>query len=93
MVLRDEAAGTVTLLALNKSLTEPMEISADLRSFGNLAVAEHQVLTHEDVKAVNTEADPDNVKPAAGTGAALEGGKLTAVLPAKSFTLLSFREA
>ena len=80
--------GSVTLFAVNRDLNEDIELSADLRAFGNLRVAEHIVLHHDDVKAVNTEAAPDTVSPAQGAPGALDGGRLSVVLPRLSWNVI-----
>ena len=40
-----------------------MLLDADLRSFGDMKVISHSVLHHDDVKAINTEENPNEVKP------------------------------
>ena len=80
--------GSVTLFAVNRDLNEDIELSADLRAFGNLRVAEHIVLHHDDVKAVDAEAAPDTVSPAQGAPGALDGGRLSVVLPRLSWNVI-----
>ena len=70
----------LTMFAVNKDLEEDMEVSCDLRQFADYRIVEHQVLTHTDLKAVNTEENPDEVTVKPEAGARLEEGKLTAVL-------------
>ena len=82
--------GSLTVFAINRGMDEDIELSMDLRAFGSLKAAEHIVLHHDDVKAVNTEANPDNVKPAPGAPAAVDGGKVQVVLPALSWNVLKF---
>lgn len=86
-------AGELSLLCLNRSLTEPVTMSVDLRSFGALQVGEWQVLQHADLKAMNTKEAPATVAPGAATGARVEGGKLGVTLPAASWNVLVLREA
>ncbi|MBR0465067.1 MAG: alpha-N-arabinofuranosidase, partial [Clostridia bacterium] len=69
--------GSVTLFAVNRDMNEDVCLSGDLRAFGDLKVAEHIVLHHDDVNAVNTEENPDNVKPTVMSGDVIDGGKLT----------------
>ena len=78
----------LTLFAVNKSLEEDLELGCDLRQFAGYRILEHQVLTHEDMKAVNTEEHPDEVAPVAGKGAELADGKLTAVLGKHSWHMI-----
>ena len=80
--------GSVTLFAVNRDLDEDIELSADLRAFGDLRVAEHIVLHHDDVKAVNTEDAPDTVSPAQGAPGTLDGGRLSVVLPRLSWNVI-----
>lgn len=91
--LMDEENGTLTVFAVNKDLEESMELSLDVRQFEGYQVKEHIVLRHDDLKAVNTEADPEQVVPRAGSAVAqasakVDGGMLTAVLPDKSFHVI-----
>ena len=78
----------VTIFALNRDLEEDMEITCDLRQFADYHVARHIVMTHDDLEAINTEADPNNVAPTDGGNAALADGKLTAVLGKKSWNVI-----
>ncbi len=80
--------GSVTVFAINRSLTEDALLTGDLRAFGDLKPAEHIVLHHDDMKAVNTEEAPMTVAPQAGPGAALDGGKLEVCLPAASWNVI-----
>ncbi|MCE5342700.1 MAG: alpha-N-arabinofuranosidase [Eubacteriales bacterium] len=80
--------GSVTIFAVNRDMREDIELSVDLRAFGSLRVAEHSVLHHDDVKAVNTEAAPDTVKPAAGEPGVMDGGRYTVRMPSLSWNVV-----
>jgi alpha-N-arabinofuranosidase len=80
--------GSVTIFAVNRSMTDAIELTADLRDFTSLQHVEHTVLHHDDVKAVNTEENPDNVALVAGPGSKLDGGKLTIAIPALSWNVI-----
>ena len=80
--------GSVTIFAINRDQQEDFLLEGDLRAFGSLTPAEHIVLHHDDVKAVNTETNPDEVKPTAGEAATLDGGKLSVKLPALSWNVI-----
>ena len=84
----NEAEETVTIFAVNKDLKDTMKLDCDLRQFNDYKVKEHIVLTHSDVKAVNTEANPDNVVPNKNGNAKIEDGRLEAILPDKSFNVI-----
>ena len=80
--------GSVTIFAVNRSMTDAIELSADLRDFDGLAHVEHTVMHHDDVKAVNTEENPDNVSPVKGADGTLDGGRLTISIPALSWNVI-----
>ncbi len=84
-VLRDD--GTVALFVVNRSLEEDIDLELDLRAFGDLSVREHVMLRNDDLKAVNTEEEPDNVKPVKGPGAVPEDGVLHAKLPRTTWNM------
>ena len=60
-VLRED--GSLVIFAVNRDLTAPVRLACDLRAFGPFTRATHSVLHHDDMKAVNTEAAPDTVRP------------------------------
>ncbi len=80
--------GTVTIFAVNRNLKDPMELTVDMRDFSGLKRAEHTVLHHSDVCAVNSADNPDNVKPEVCEAGVLDGGKLTIVIPALSWNVV-----
>lgn len=79
---------TLTFFLVNKDLEDSMQIGCDLRQFENYQVKDHIVLTHDDLKAVNTEAQPDLVSPRANGNAKVVCGHLDAVLDSKSFHVI-----
>ncbi|GAA4075716.1 alpha-N-arabinofuranosidase [Nonomuraea soli] len=77
-----------TVFAVNRSLTEPMELQIDVRGIEAARVVSHEVLADADRFATNTREHPDRVRPYEVTGAAIDGGRLTAVLPPLSWNVL-----
>ena len=77
--------GGVTIFAVNRDLNEPAALACDLRSFGAFSGAAHSVLHHDDMKAVNTELNPDNVKPV-NVPIDLKDGAV--ILPAASWNVI-----
>ncbi len=88
VVLKDEENKTLTIFAVNKDLENDFELSADLRQFEGCKVAEHILLTHDDVKAINTEENPNNVIPVTCSNSKIDGGHLTSILPSKSWNVI-----
>ncbi len=83
-----DGEGNVTIFAVNRSMNEDFELTADLRSFGDLKFAEHILLHNDDVNAVNTETNPMNVSPVNGEAAKVDGGKMSVKLPALSWNVI-----
>ena len=78
---------------LNHILFAPGDRLGDLRQFAGYRVEEHIVMTHDNLKAVNTEADPWQVKPVSGGVSKVEDGKLTAVLGKHSWNVIRLKKA
>jgi alpha-L-arabinofuranosidase len=89
--VRNDAAGELTVFAVNRSASEEIALEARLAGFEDYTVAEHLVLRNDDLKAVNTKAKPDAVVPAAAKGAKAEKGALNATLPRHSWNVLRLR--
>ena len=89
----DDATGDVCVFAVNRSTTEHLPLTADLRGFDRLHVAEHCVLADDDLQARNTADQPDRVVPRPGRGARLEDGQLTVALPPVSWNVLRLSPA
>ena len=83
----DEASGEATVLAVNRSLSEDMELECGLRGCGGLTLAEHTVLYSGDLKAVNTADAPDAVKP---SSLPVAGG--APILPKHSWNVLRYKK-
>ncbi len=84
----DGETGEVCLFAVNRSTTETLPLTADLRGFGALQVVEHSVLADDDLQARNTAEQPDRVVPRRGQDARLAEGRLGVGLPPASWNVL-----
>ncbi len=81
--------GNVTLFCVNRDLEEGVSLSADLRSFGDFSTVTHSVLVHDDMEAVNTEGNPENVTPRQLPDTAFpKDGKLDIALPKASWNVI-----
>ena len=65
-------------------------MTLDLRSFGSLKMTEHLVLHHDDVHAVNTEENPDEVIPVQYPTVRADGGKVQLRLSPLSWNVIRF---
>ena len=86
-----DESGDLTIFATNRNLTEPLLLEADLRAFDQLRIEEHIVLHHDDVKAINTEMNPDTVKPYSVHDGCIDNGHLSIQLPALSWNVIRLR--
>ena len=85
----DEAAGTVTFFAVNRHPTDALILDLSLQGFGGKAsVIDHQVMTHSNLRAINSLTAPDTVVPHKGKGAKVSDGTLTASLPPHSWQMI-----
>ncbi len=81
--------GSVTIFAVNRDLENPVALDCDLRSFGAFREVSHTVLHHDDMKAVNTEQNPNVVQPAEQKAPVI-GEPI--VLPAASWNVISLKK-
>lgn len=91
--IMNEEEESLTIFLLNKDLAESMEITCDLRQFKDYTVKEHILLTHADLKAVNTQSQPENVVPVRNENEKIDNGILHAVLQDKSFHVIKLGKA
>jgi alpha-N-arabinofuranosidase len=89
--VHDAEGGHVTFFAVNRHATEAVETTIDLSGFGNAGIVEHKVMTHADLKAVNSPENQGNVGPRNGTGAEIAGGKLALSLPPYSYQMIRLK--
>ncbi len=85
-VLGDD--GSLTIFAVNRKLGEDVCLEVDARSFGTFARMEQSVLHHDDLKAVNTEENPDNVAPVSLPAQKVDSEKVEIKLGAASWNVI-----
>jgi len=87
----NEEKNELTIFAVNRNLSESMDLEVNLYDFTNLKVIEHITLNHPDLKAVNSPKG-ERVKPALLSGTKLESSgstlRLTAQLPPASWNVI-----
>ena len=83
-----QESGDIVIFAVNRSLSDDIILSCDLRACGDRTLHRHTVLHHDDMKAVNTEDRPHNVIPTDVTPV-MEDGCIK--LPAASWNVLVLR--
>ncbi len=65
-------------------------LDCDLRAFEKMKLDEHILLHHEDVKAMNTEENPNTVVPVVVKSEELDGGRTSFRLPSLSWNVFRF---
>lgn len=86
--VHDDKAGTLTLFALNRSLTEEMPLDVTAAGFAKLSVTQALQLCDPDLKAVNSKAEPDRVAPKRLATVTTAGDKVEAVLSPASWNVI-----
>jgi alpha-N-arabinofuranosidase len=86
--VHNEEDGTLSFFLVNRHTSESIETEVSLQGFAGGTVIDHQVMTHPNLKAVNTARNQDEVKPKKGEGAKVEGGKLSVTLPPYSYQMV-----
>jgi alpha-N-arabinofuranosidase len=86
--VHDSVSGGVTLFALNRHLSETMDMDVALPGFAPLAVDEALQLHDADLLAVNTKDAPERVKPAPLDAIAVQPGRMRATLAPASWNVI-----
>lgn len=84
----NEEDKTLNFFIVNKDLENDRELSCEIDQFVGASITEQIVFTNDDLKAENSEENPDNVVPHKASDAAIDGSSLKVTLPAKSFTFI-----
>jgi alpha-N-arabinofuranosidase len=82
--------GGLSLFLLNRDLKQGVEVSVDARSFGRLQLQEAEELQDDDLKAINTSAEPLRVMPRSLKDVSVSGGKITLKLKPASWNVVRF---
>ena len=84
----DPIANTLTIFAVNRDLGASIPLQCDIRDFPGYRAIEHIALESEDMKAVNSYAGGNNVKPAHSGLPEISSGRLMAVLNKASWNVI-----
>jgi len=88
----DPATGQYCVLLLNRDLAQPREATLVFRDNAPTRTLRFDTLTGTDLKAVNTFAEPDRVRPAA-LESPRTSGRMVLQLPARSYSRLLLQAA
>lgn len=87
----NEERDEITIFCVNRSLTDPIEITGTIAGFGRCAVIEQLVLTDEDAGATNTREQPMRIAPRRIAETRMEGETLRSILPKLSWNVIRLR--
>ncbi|PKR89589.1 alpha-N-arabinofuranosidase [Pleomorphomonas diazotrophica] len=87
-VVRSTGGDALTFFVVNRHLTETLDLTSALNGFPAARVVEHIQMTHPDLNAVNSAANPDNVVPKTVGGTVVEDGALLSKLPPLSYNVI-----
>jgi alpha-N-arabinofuranosidase len=88
-VVDDESSGTTTVFALNRHLTESMELRVELRGLGKDRQLDHALaLHHNNMKATNTSEAPNTVVPEDNPHVQVDGETIVAILKPGSWNVI-----
>jgi alpha-N-arabinofuranosidase len=83
-----DESGAVTVFAVNRSRTEPLPLTVELRGLNLSRVVEHSALTDADPDAKNTLHDPERVALHLIDDTILADSNLNATLPPLSWNVI-----
>ena len=86
--VHDADKGTLTFFAVNRSGAEAMEIDLSIEGFGPGKSVEHTVIKHANLEAVNTEKNPDEVKPCKAKDAKLAANSVKLTMQPHSYSMV-----
>ncbi len=82
----------LTVFAVNRSLTETVELELDLRDFPGYTLLEHIVQEHADIHARNTAENPNNVVPHANGKTVCRTDRAVAALNKLSWNVIRLKK-
>jgi alpha-N-arabinofuranosidase len=84
----DQESGEAVVFAVNRSVAGPLTLNAAVAGLGNVRVVEALTYTNKDPYWQATADDSTSVLPAENVSVKLDGGRLTAELPAVSWSMI-----
>jgi len=91
--VHDEPGGWLTLFALNRDLSEELELEVVADGFAKSAIAGALQLCDRDLKVFNTKSEPERVRPTALGNVRIERGGLRATLLPASWNVVRVKSS
>lgn len=93
VVLEDDEKELLTFFIVNKDLENSIELDCDIRQFERYRIEKHILLYHDDLKAENSERNPENVRPTEVKDSKIDAGILNIQLKKQSFHMIQLKKA
>jgi len=90
VAVRDDEAGTLTIFAVNRNISEDITVSIDVRDFGAVTPIEHIGFHNSDLKAVNSADAGHNSTPQT-YALRINNGTAEVTMPHASWNVLRFQ--
>lgn len=87
----NEEKSELTVFAVNRSLEDDINLEIDLSDFPTAKLLEHIVMEHDDMKAVNSAENPNNITPKSNGSTTIGSNAATAVLNKHSWNVIRFQ--
>ncbi|MBE6727338.1 MAG: alpha-N-arabinofuranosidase [Ruminococcaceae bacterium] len=92
-VIYNEEEDRLAIFVVNRDLDEDSNLEVDLRQFKDYKLDRHIILNHDDIKAVNTEENPDNVvEQIKNENSKFENGCLTSIIEKHSWNVIVLKK-
>jgi alpha-L-arabinofuranosidase len=90
--VHDAEGGYLTVLAVNRNLSEPLQLNITAGGFPGLVLDHALQMHHADLKTANTKQAPSRVAPTPLTDLSITGDALQAVIAPASWNVIRLRE-
>jgi alpha-N-arabinofuranosidase len=88
-VTHDASSSRAAVFLVNRDMDASHQARVDLRALHASRLVEARTLSDPDLRARNTHAQPERIKPAANASVRLDGGQLSIELPPVSWTAIA----
>ncbi len=88
----NEEKEELTIFAVNRTLTDDIVLTTDLRGMEGYQILEHIVLEHSDLKAVNCVGE-QRIVPQNTNRSSMDGGVMTSMLNKASWNVIRLKKA
>ena len=89
--VHNEEEGILTFFVVNRHGSETLSTTVDLDGYDGAKIFNHQIMVNDDLEAVNTADNPDNVIPQSGSGIEIKDNTIVMDLPPYSYQMIQLK--